>query len=188
VTGDRRKARRIGLTGGAALWLALVVAGCGIGASGPGAATFPPESFGPSTGTTAAVASTRAAIALALRPQGLALIDPRVPFRPAESPRFAAAPRAVFQVVLPDDPSHGFISVYEFPDPAAAAGAANEQAAYVASGPGQVQFPPDSRFVIRQLDTTVILFSWSPANSPDSRTAQIQPALETLGIPVAIPR
>jgi hypothetical protein len=184
VTGGRRQARPIW---GAALSLALV-AGCGIGASAPVAATFPPASFGPSAGTTAAVATTRAAIALALRPQGLALVDPRVPFRPAEAPRFAATARAVFQVVLPDDPSHGFISVYEFPDPSAAAGAAHEQAAYVASGPGQVQFPPDSRFVLRQLDTTVIFFAWSPANSPDSRTAQIQPALETLGIPIAVPR
>jgi hypothetical protein len=185
VTGGRRRAPPIA---GTALWLVLVVAGCGIGASGPVAATFPPESFGPSTGTTAAVVTTRADIALALRPQGLALIDPRVPFRPAESPRFAAAPRAVFQVVLPADPTHGFISVYEFPDPAAAAGAAGEQAAYVASGPGRVQFAPDSRFVIRQLDTTVIFFTWSPANSLDARTAQIQPALETLGIPIAVPR
>ena len=181
---------RRGPTGLAAatLFFTLIVAGCGIGASGPGSATFPPQSFGPSTGTTAAVATTRAQIALALRPLGLALIDPRVPFRPAESPRFADAPRAVFQVVLPDDPSHGFLSVYEFPDPAAAAGAANEQAAYVASGPGAVQFPPDSRFVLRQLDTTVIFFTWSPANSPDARTAQIQPALETFGIGIAIPR
>jgi hypothetical protein len=185
VTGGRRRARLVAAT---ALWLTLVVAGCGIGASAPVGATFPPQSFGPSTGTTAAVATTRAEIALALRPQGLALIDPRVPFRPAESPRFAAAPRAVFQVELPDDPSHGFISVYEFPDQAAAAGAANEQAAYVASGPGRVQFAPDSRVVLRQLDTTVIFFTWSPANSTDSRTAQIQSALETLGIAIAIPR
>ena len=34
-------------------------------------------------------------------------------------PLLAAAPRAVYQVILPDDPTRGFIVVYEFPDAAA---------------------------------------------------------------------
>ena len=41
----------------------------------------------------------------------------------------AAAPRAVYQVILPKDPTKGFIVVYEFPDPDRAAAAATEQQA-----------------------------------------------------------
>ena len=100
---------------------------------------------------------------------------------------FAAAPRAVYQVVLPDDPTHGFISVYLFADEAAAIAAGNEQAAYLASGPGRVQFQPDTRFVLRQLGPTVVFFAWSPANSPDRRTPEIQKVLETVGTGITIP-
>jgi hypothetical protein len=180
-----RLSRAILATG---IWLvALVASGCGI-AAGTGGASFSVESVGPTIGTTAAVTQTRGAIAAALGARSLQLGDPKVPFRPPESPRLAAAPRAVYQVVLPNDPQHGFISVYELPDIPAAASAAQEQAAYVASGPGRVQFPPDARFVIRQLDTTVIFYAWSPANSPDPRAADIQPALETVGTAIPVPR
>jgi hypothetical protein len=170
------------------LGLALLVAGCGIGASGAAGRSFPVESVGPSIGTTAAVAETRAAIAAALAAKSLQLDDPTVPFRPAESLSLAAAPRAVYQVPLPNDPGHGYISVYEFPDASSAATAGQEQAAYVGSGPGRVQFPPDSRFVIRQLGTTIVFYAWSPENSPDAHTPDIQPALETLGTAIAVPR
>jgi hypothetical protein len=169
--------------------LAVFAGGCGIGASNGSVATFPPQSFGPSGATTTgAVLETRAAIANALGAKSLQLGDPKVPFRPPEAPRFAAAPRAVYQVVLPNDPAHGFISVYEFPDAAAAATAAAEQANYVGSGVGRVQFPPDSRFVIRQVGTTVVFYSWSPDNSSDARTPDIQTALESIGTAIPIPR
>ena len=173
----------------ASIILAVVAAGCGIGASSSGAATFPPLTFGPSGGTTtAAVTETRAAIVAALGAESLQLDEPRVPFRPPEAPRFAAAPRAVYQVVLPDDVAHGFISVYEFPDPPSAAAAATEQANYVGSGVGRVQFPPDTRFVIRQVGTTVVFYSWSPSNATDAQAGDIQTALETLGTGIAVPR
>lgn len=169
--------------------LALILAGCGIGASNGGALTFPPQSFGPSGATTtAAVAETRAAIAAALGARSLQLGEPKVPFRPPEAPRFAGAPRAVYQVQLPDDAAHGFISVYEFTDAPSAATAATEQANYVGSGVGRVQFPPDTRFVIRQLGTTVVFYTWSPSNSPDTRTSDIEVALDTLGVAIAVPR
>jgi hypothetical protein len=167
--------------------VALVAVGCGIAANTTGTTSFT-QSVGPSIGTTAAVTETRVALAAALAAKSLQLGDPKVPFRPPESARFAAAPRAVYQVVLPADPAHGFVSVYEFADAAAAATAGKEQADYLGSGPGRVQFPVDTRFVIRQLGTTIIVFAWSPENSPDPRTADIQPALETLGTPIAVPR
>ncbi|MFL5680276.1 MAG: hypothetical protein ACJ77B_06715 [Chloroflexota bacterium] len=172
----------------AALVVAVGVSGCGVGASGSSTVTFPPESFGPSAATTGAVATTRAAIAAALGTKNLQLDDPKVPYRPPEAASFAAARRAVFQAVLPNDQSHGFISVYEFTDPASAAAAGGEEARYLGSGPGRVNFPPDTRFVMRQLGTTVLLYAWSPDNSPDPRTKDIQPALETIGTPIAVPR
>ncbi len=182
-------ARLTGLpVAGLVLAAGMLAGGCGIAASGTGGASFPDVSFGPSTGTTAAVTETRGALAGVLGEKSLQLGDPKVPFRPPESARLAAAPRAVYQVLLPNDPGHGFVSVYEFPDPATAASAGLEQAAYVGSGPGRIQFPPDTRFVIRQVGTTIVFYAWSPANSVDVRAADIQPALETLGTGIAVPR
>ena len=102
-------------------------------------------------------------------------------------PRFATAGRAILRAILPEDPDHGLIVIYEFASPAAAAAAAEEQAAYVASGVGRVQFPPDSRFIIRVVGATAVFFAWSPANSPDPRTESIPAALESLGTGVPIP-
>jgi hypothetical protein len=168
--------------------LAMLTAGCGIGASGATGPSLPVESVGPSIGTTAAVAEARAAIVAALAGKSLQLDDPKVPFRPPESLAFAAAPRGVYQVLLPNDPNHGFISVYEFPDASSAAAAGQDQAAYVGSGPGRVLFPIDTRFVIRQLGTTIVFYTWSPGSSSDPRAADIQPALETLGTGIVVPR
>jgi hypothetical protein len=170
-----------------ALLAAAIVAACGIGASSAVPVTFPPEIAGPSAATTGAVTATKAAVAAALGTARLQVRDPQVPFRPPEAPRFAAAPRAVVQAVLPDDAQHGFISIYEFADASAALDAGREQADYIASGPGRVQFPPDSRFVIRQLGPTVVFFSWSPGSVTDARTGDIQQALETVGQGIAVP-
>ena len=68
-----------------------------------------------------AVNQTRIELVRALGAHNLVLTDSQAPVRPAEAPLLAAAPRAVYQVILPKDPSHGFIVVYEFPDPARAA-------------------------------------------------------------------
>ncbi|HEY0443903.1 MAG TPA: hypothetical protein VGC90_06760 [Candidatus Limnocylindrales bacterium] len=172
----------------AGLLVAVVVAtgacaGSGAGNGGADAS----QTSGPS-GATAAVAQTRAAIAQALGQRSLQLADAKVPYRPPEPPVIAAAPRSIYQVVLPADPNHGFIAVYEFPDAAAAAAAGHDLASYVGSGPGRVEFQLDARFVIRQLGTTLVFYDWSPANSPDPRTAEIQPALETVGTPIEVPR
>ncbi len=162
---------------GWALALGIVAAGCGIGA----------PSVTPPTATGSDVVAARAELEDALGALSLQLDDPQVPHRPGESPTFAAAPRAVFQVVLPDDPGHGFVSVYEFADEARAEAAGKDQAAYIASGPGRVQWVPDTRFVIRQVGRTVVFFAWSPLNSPDPRTADIQKALESVGTGIPVP-
>jgi hypothetical protein len=136
-----------------------------------------------------AVEQTRAAIAAALAPLGLQLQDAQQPFRPAESPMLADAPRAVYQVVLPQDPDGGFIAVYEFRDASQAVDAGNEYAGYVGSGgPGKVAFPIDAQHTIRQVGTTLILYSYSPAGSADPGAPKIAEALKTLGIGFAPPR
>lgn len=170
-----------------ALVLSVLVAGCGIGASGR-VVTFPPATVGPGTTVSPAVGQTRAAIAAALAPYSLQLKDADRPFRPAESARLASAPRAVFQVLLPDDLDGGQIVVYEFRDAAAAVDAGNELAGYLGAGTGRVQFPPDAQHTIRQVGTTLIFYTWAPSTSPDPGSKTIADALATLGIGFAPPR
>jgi hypothetical protein len=67
-------------------------------------------------------------------------------------------------------------------------GAATEEARYVGSGPGKVQFPVDARFVLRQVGTTLVFYSWSPGTPADPRTPDIATALATLGVEIPIPR
>ena len=165
---------------------AIILGGCGSGTGTP-IPTFPPASFG--TGTTSAAAlETRRLVTVALSAEGLLAEAPPVVYRPAESPALAQAPRLVVQAELPDDPQHGYIVIYEFRDATTADGAAREQAAYVASGIGFVQFPPDSEFVLRTVGATVVFFSWSPTNSTDDRTVKVAAALETVGTGIPIPR
>jgi hypothetical protein len=90
-------------------------------------------------------------------------------------------------VILPADPAHGFITLYAFASPQAALTAANDQAAYISSGPGRVQFGIDARFTLRVLGSTAVFFWWSPANSPDQNTPAIDLALAQVGTAVPIP-
>lgn len=136
----------------------------------------------------AAVAETRAVIAQAVGAIPLQLADATKPYRTAESPRLAAAPRAVYQAILPDDPDGGYIVVYEFRDSGAAVDAGNEFAGYLGSGAGRVQFPNDAQHTIRELGTTLIVYSWAPSTSPDPGSPKIATALSTIGVGFAPPR
>lgn len=169
----------------ALLAVAAMLAGCGLAAS---RVSIPPQASSAASAYPPTVADTRRLVVDALARDGLVLADAVQPFRPPESPSLVAAPRGVFQVVLPDDPNHGYIVVYAFRDAAAAAAAGQEQAAYVGSGPGRIQFPPDAQLVIRQVDTTLVFYSWSPANSTDSRAPAIATDLATVGLGVPIAR
>lgn len=172
-----------------AVAVALVAGSCGIGVSGSvPAVTFPPGPAGPSTPVTAAVAQTRQAIAAALAPYSLQLDDADRPFRPSESRLTADAPRAVYQVVLPQELDAGYIVVYEFPDAARAVDAGNDLAGYLGTGAGRVNFPLDAQHTIRQLGTTLIFYTWSPSTSPDPGSPKVAEALATLGIGFAPPR
>jgi len=169
----------------AGMALALVSGGCGPASQN---ATPEPTASLPIASISPVVALTQTLIVRALSAAGLELTEARVPFRPPEPPDLMAVPRAVFQAVLPADAAHGYIVVYQLRDEATAATAGRELADYLASGYGRTQFPPDVKHVLRQLQTTLISFSWSPANSPDPNTSKIADALQTVGTPIDVPR
>lgn len=156
-------------------------------ATSPAGPTFPLTSFRPPAAVSAAVDSTRAELVRVLGQQNLVLQDPQTAFRPAEGPALTTAPRAIYQVILPDDPTKGYLVVYELRDVSTAAAAGADQAAYLATGPGRVQMPIGSRHIIRQVGSTIVLYSWIPERSADEREPLIQAALETLGTEIDIP-
>jgi hypothetical protein len=166
----------------AAALAALLVAGCGTSVT-----TIPEGTLGPVGTVGPSVGQTRNELVRVLGEHNLVLQDSEAPFRPAEDALFTTTPRRLYQVILPDAPSEGFIVVYEFADPATAAEAASAQAAYLASGPARVQSPFGSRHVMRLVGSTVVLYSWIPEGVEDERQLDIQPALETLGVGVPIP-
>ncbi len=134
-----------------------------------------------------AVQATLAQIDGALRATGIVLLPTLTTVRPAEPPSFASGARWPFQALLPDDPAGGYFVIYEFPDLAFAAAGGRDLAAYITSGPGRVQFPPDVRFVLRQVGSTLVFYPWSPASSPDPRTPDLAAALASVWSEVPIP-
>jgi hypothetical protein len=100
----------------------------------------------------------------------------------------AAAPRSIVKVTLPDDPAGGDVVLYALGSPEAARVAASEQAAYIESHTGGIQFPPGSRFVLRVVGSAVVFFTWAPGAAPDPRTGEIAEALETIGSGVPVSR
>jgi hypothetical protein len=164
---------------------AVLLAGCGIGASTVPIPTAVPS---PSQVVSAGVNATAGQVTAALRTTGIVAGPAIVPYRPAESPLLAAAPRVVLQAILPGDDAHGFIAIYDFADAAGAYAAGTEMADYLASGPGRIQFPNDAKHVIRQVGSTVVFYTWSPATSPEAEAATVATALETLGLEIPIVR
>ncbi len=161
----------------------FLLAGCA-GPTGSASPSRAAVSAPPTTGP--AAAGTRAAIADALGARRVQLQDPPVAYRPAEPPAVAGVPRAVYQAVLPDDPAHGYIVVYELPTPAQAAAVAEAQAAYVGSPVGRVQFAVGTQFVVRQLGSTVIFYA-DPPDSPDEQAPDVAEALRSVGTEVSVP-
>lgn len=169
----------------AAVMVLPTVAACAadIGAT----VTYPVASIDPDRAVSPAVIQTRGQVAQALGEKNLILADTQTPYRPPEAAMLASAPRAVYQVTLPADPTGGYIAVYEFTDTAQAAMAAAEEQAYLASGPGRIQSPPGTVNVIRQVGTTVVFYSWLPGAAQDPGAADIQTALEILGVGYPVP-
>jgi hypothetical protein len=145
------------------------------------------ESVGPSRTVGPAVAQTRSDLVRVLGTRSLVLQDSQAPFRPPEDARFSSTPRALYQVILPEAPTEGFIVVYEFADPIAASEAASAEAAYLASGPAKVQSAFGARHILRLVGSTVVVYSWVPQGVEDPRQPDIQAALEMLGTGVPVP-
>jgi hypothetical protein len=173
---------------GLVLGAAATLAGCGVGAATSGA-PGPIPSIEPSAPVTGAVAQTRGAIAAALAAGGVGapLADATRPYRPAESARLRSASRAVYQVLLPDQPDAGYIVVYEFPDVASAVDGGNEEAGYLGTGPAKVQFPREALHVLQAVGTTLVLYTWVPAASSDPTAGNVADALRHLGIGFTVP-
>jgi len=176
--------RRVGRRQGAATVIASAVlcgmlAACGTGAE---VAVTPAPSPAASATLSPTLLAARAQVLGVLAASRLQVTDARTPYRPGESPALAAAPRTVVQVILPAAPGAGFVVIYDLVDPGLAAGAAQELADYLASGPGRIQFPGDARFTIRQVGSAVVFHVWSPAGSADPEGERaIETALATLG-------
>lgn len=160
-----------------------LLAGCGIGAPNVAVATDTPQ---PLASLSGAIELTRGTIESALKDRGVGLIRPNAPYLPPQDASLVDVPRGVFQAVLAEDPAAGYIVVYELPDPAAAFAAAQVQAAWIASGPGAVQFTPGTAHVIRVVGNTVVTFSRSP-EARDPHEADVVAALESVGRGVPVP-
>jgi hypothetical protein len=189
---DRRRPARAAKRGSTALGAAglalafVVLAACTTTASAvPGA---PVESIGPAMTVSPAVDQTRAELVRVLAASNLVLADTQAAVRPAESALLVEAPRAVFQVTLPADPTRGYIVVYEFSDSNRAAEAAAEEQRYLATGPGRVQTPEGTVYVLRQVGPTVVVYDWLPGAARDPSAPRVQAALETLGVGFPIDR
>jgi hypothetical protein len=180
-------AARGALLAAASLAALVVLGGCAGPTPRRPAVTFPPETFRPVGTATPAILGTRETLRQALGTAGIQLDEVAIPRRPPESPSLVTAPRAVYRAVLPRDPDHGFIVVYDFPDPARALAAAEEQASYVGSPVGRVQFPTGTQFVVRQLGTTVVFHAAVPGGSPDPLADAVPGALRTVGAEVVVP-
>lgn len=162
--------------------IALALAAAGCAPSGVPVPSVPAANVAPAITVSPAVGQTRAELVRALGTANLVLADTQAPVRPAEAPLLAAAPRAVFQVTLPADPTRGYIVVYEFADVTRAAGAAAEEQLYLESGPGRVQTPEGTIHVLRQVGSTVVLYEWLPGAAQDPKAPEIQRVLETVGV------
>lgn len=180
-----RRLRRLGLAL-AAVATATLLAACT--ATEPTLPSVPVETIGPAMTVSPTVNQTRAELVRVLAANDLVLADTQTPVRPAESPLLVEAPRAIFQVTLPADPTRGYIVVYEFSDSNRAAQAAAEEQQYLASGPGRVQTPEGTVHMLRQVGPTVVLYEWLPGAARDPSAPRVQAALETLGVGFPIDR
>lgn len=163
--------------------IAFVVVGCRIAANDGAAAT---AAITPEASLSTTLDLCRNQLSETLMAAELNLVQPASAVRPAEAPLLTAAPRTVGQVLLPGDPDHGYIVIYEFPDPASAYAAAQQQATYLASSEGAIQFLPDTQFTLRQYGSCVVFYNWSPSVSTDPRSPDIQTALDSFGVAIPV--
>ncbi len=182
----RASARRAVAIAGLPIVAAISLAGCW----GAGLAPPPvPTGETPAPSVSAAMAATRAQLVGTLQAAGISLVDAETPYRPAESPALAAAPRTVLRAILPDEADQGRIVIYDLGDPQKAYQAGREMAAYLGTGPGRIQFAPDARFALRLVGPTVVFSTWSAAGAADPAAgSRLMTLLQSVGITIPIPQ
>ncbi len=182
----------VALAAGIAVFvLVLVVIGSLTGGGGTPApsGSVPSRNPSPSSSPTTSLAAqaTRAEVVSALSSRSIGVENAITPYRPPEAPLLQSAPRLVLQAFLPADPLAGHIVVYELPTAADADSAGREMAQFIASGPGRVNFTPDSVFVVRQLGPTLIFYTYAPGSLSDpAAAAAVAEGLSSIGTAVPI--
>ncbi len=155
-----------------AVILAVTCAGCGVApailppAPGGSVAIVPAE-----PGLSASEATTVTLLRRSLATGGYQLSPVNQPVQPAVPTVFATTPLVVYRVELAD-PDQGYVLIYDFAAPTAAAAAATALARFVGSGIGQTTYPLDAQFLVASLGADVIFTWWSPGRSSDPAVTQ----------------
>jgi hypothetical protein len=167
------------------LLAAMVLGGC-LGTTESGGAGGGPTLPTPQVSLSAQVQGTVAVLGTALQAVGFRLDPPVVPYRPAEPAGLVDAPRAIFQVSIPDA-NQGYVVIYELPDPGTATKRGQEFAAYLGGGFGQTNFPLDTQFSISQVGSTLIFTWWSRSLATDKVAAEAAfDAVRAVGQPITV--
>ncbi len=157
------------------LLLVLTVFGVGIRTAGPA----------PTMGVTGAQSQlTHDQVVAALGAASIESRDPQTPYRSGESPALVNVPRRLVQAILPNEPGGGYVVIYELSSSSEAQTVGRDFLHYLGSGTGQVQYPRDTQFVLRQVGPTLVFYNWSPEASTDPGAGDVATALGTVGTQV----
>ena len=128
---------------------------------------------------------TWAQVAAALEGASFQVQDPVTPYRPGESRALQDVPRRLLQVILPSEPQGGYVvDLRAAHERRRGAGRARSSPRTSRPGPGAIQYPRDSQFVLRRVGPTLVFYPWSAEANPDPRVPELAAALETLGVPI----
>ncbi len=154
--------------------MGLAVACAGCGSTPASTAPVPVGSvaiLAPEPGLTASVASSVTLLRQNLAAGGFQLSPVNEPVQPAVPLAFGTVPVVVYRIELAD-PDQGFVLIYDFPAPPAAAAGATSLARFVGSGFGQTAYPSDALFSVASLGADVIFTWWSPGRASDPAVTQ----------------
>ena len=137
---------------GASPWAPLIVALSALGIS-----IVRPAPVATLAPTGQAAERTWNQVSSALQADRFQVQEPQNPFRPGETAELLQVPRKVLQAILPASPNDGYVMVYELPTNTDADRVGRDLAAYVSSGPGAIQYPRDTQFVVQRVGQTARL-------------------------------
>ena len=102
------------------------------------------------------------------------------PWQPSQPATLIGVPRSAYQVRLAD-PDDGFLVIYEFATPEAAATGAAGLADYLSSGPGRITFPGDATFHVGQVGSGVVMAWYAPSVAGDPAAAEAFDIVASVG-------